>query len=225
MAEGTAEDRVQRTRSWGRWIGAAWSLAMAGCWLERGGTLEVGLRGGGDALGTATTGGAAPGNGSPGGGATGGQGGTSAIATVVTAGGGCVPACDGKQCGDDGCGASCPPGCGANETCQAGQCACSTVSCLGTCCASGQACFANACCTPACAGKQCGDDGCGASCADCPPGNVCTGSGQCICKPFCPPGSCDADDGCGSLCECPPTKICVAGTCENPPIGVGGGPP
>jgi hypothetical protein len=34
-----------------------------------------------------------------------------------------VPACSGKQCGSDGCGSSCAPGCSGNETCNgSGQC-------------------------------------------------------------------------------------------------------
>ncbi|RJO70448.1 MAG: choice-of-anchor D domain-containing protein [Myxococcales bacterium] len=35
----------------------------------------------------------------------------------------CATECDGKQCGPDGCGGTCAPGCGANETCNPdGQC-------------------------------------------------------------------------------------------------------
>jgi hypothetical protein len=35
----------------------------------------------------------------------------------------CTPKCDGKQCGDDQCGGTCPPGCEEDETCDgAGQC-------------------------------------------------------------------------------------------------------
>jgi hypothetical protein len=45
-----------------------------------------------------------------------------------TAGSGCIPDCTGKQCGDDGCGMPCPPGCSATETCEAGGCV-PSVSC------------------------------------------------------------------------------------------------
>jgi hypothetical protein len=42
---------------------------------------------------------------------------------VATEGDGCVPACAGKQCGPDGCGAGCPPGCASGKACSAaGQC-------------------------------------------------------------------------------------------------------
>lgn len=38
-------------------------------------------------------------------------------------GGGCTPQCAGKQCGPDGCGSTCPPGCGVDQRCTAtGQC-------------------------------------------------------------------------------------------------------
>jgi hypothetical protein len=74
---------------------------------------------------------------------------------------GCLPLCDGKQCGDDGCGGSCGA-CAENEACGAdGQCMCA----------------------PSCEGKTCGDDGCGGSCGVCepdagapPPGEVDAGS-------------------------------------------------
>jgi len=35
----------------------------------------------------------------------------------------CTPDCEGKECGDDGCGGNCPPGCGVDEICNdSGQC-------------------------------------------------------------------------------------------------------
>ena len=34
----------------------------------------------------------------------------------------CVPQCEGKVCGDDGCGGECPPGCSGDQVCGAGQC-------------------------------------------------------------------------------------------------------
>jgi hypothetical protein len=34
----------------------------------------------------------------------------------------CTPDCAGKSCGDDGCGASCPPGCTSGQACVSGQC-------------------------------------------------------------------------------------------------------
>ena len=70
----------------------------------------------------------------------------------------CVPACDGRVCGDDGCGGSCGT-CTGHDTCDGdGQCTC----------------------IPACSGKTCGDDGCGSTCG------VCSGETTCnvgVCTP------------------------------------------
>jgi len=63
----------------------------------------------------------------------------------------CVPSCQAKSCGDDGCGGSCGA-CPAGQACGGGQCGC----------------------TPDCAGKTCGDDGCGGSCGSCDDANPCT---------------------------------------------------
>jgi len=62
----------------------------------------------------------------------------------------------GKNCGDDGCGASCGECSGALE-CAEGICACS----------------------PDCALKICGEDGCGGTCGACPDGMACE-NGGCI---------------------------------------------
>jgi hypothetical protein len=58
----------------------------------------------------------------------------------------CTPQCQGKTCGQDGCGGSC------------GTCPGSGVCTNGTCV-----------CTPQCQGKNCGSDGCGSSCGSCAP--------------------------------------------------------
>jgi len=91
-------------------------------------------------------------DGSDGGGDTGGStGGTTGSGSTDGDPGGCVPACDGKQCGPDGCGGSCG-WCSGNDSCHVGVC--KTIS--G--------------CIPACAGKMIGiEDGCG---------GVCSGSGM-----------------------------------------------
>ena len=83
-------------------------------------------------------------------------------------------ACDGKVCGDDGCGGSCGD-CGEYETCDAfGQCGCVDLACAGACCASPtEVCHLDACCEPDCA-VACGDDGCGGSCGGCDDGDPCT---------------------------------------------------
>jgi formylglycine-generating enzyme required for sulfatase activity len=67
----------------------------------------------------------------------------------------CVPDCEGRVCGPDGCGHTCSPGCGYGVKCDDtnGQC----IECL-----------------PQCEGKECGPDGCGGQCSPgCPEGFPC----------------------------------------------------
>ncbi|MBR58247.1 MAG: hypothetical protein CMH54_09520 [Myxococcales bacterium] len=112
----------------------------------------------------------------------------------------CVPQCESKECGSDGCGGSC------------GECA------GGSCTADG---LCDALCTPDCEGKTCGDDGCGDSCGECPTGSVCGPDNNCIsqCTPSCDGKEC-GDDGCGGDCgvcevgtECSASGLCLPG-CE-----------
>jgi hypothetical protein len=78
----------------------------------------------------------------------------------------CTPACEGKACGDDGCGGSCGA-CGA-VSCVAGACSCAGQP-DSTGCGGGRQCSGGVCATP----PPCGvfPDGC-ASALDCC-GNVC----------------------------------------------------
>ena len=158
----------------------------------------------------------------------------------------CVPACDGKTCGPDGCGGSC-------GACPAGS------SCVGGECAAG--------CTPQCADAVCGPDGCGGSCGDCAAGAWCDwfgkcqsgaatscegrcgvagGEAACDCDGFCfflgtccgdvctfcaegfpqCPSGCEPDctgktcgsDGCGGTCgACSASQGCLEGTCVAVP--------
>ena len=109
----------------------------------------------------------------------------------------CIQDCSGRECGPDGCGGTCAPGCGAGETCNE-----STGQCEG--------------CTPACAGKECGPDGCGSTCAPgCGAGETCNDSiGQCEgCIPNCSGKEC-GDDGCGGSCgSCSANEACEHNTC------------
>ncbi len=144
----------------------------------------------------------------------------------------CVPACDGKSCGDDGCGGTCGD-CGCGEVCEDdGVClftACDGVECGddgcgGTCgdCGCGETCDAGSCLFEACDGKDCGDDGCGGTCGSCGCGETCDG-GLCL---F---GACDGvecgDDGCGGSCGgCADGEACEDGACVEvagacPPSG------
>jgi hypothetical protein len=126
--------------------------------------------------------------------------------------GACAPHCDGKVCGDDGCGGVFG-GCEAAEFCHEGQCVTgwfcnpayqgSDDGCDCECgaydpdcdqaggwlmgCESWQTCDATGHCTPEacppqCADKTCGDDGCGGSCGGCP-----------LDLPACVDGACVAD--------------------------------
>jgi len=72
----------------------------------------------------------------------------------------CMPSCNGKQCGDNGCGGSC-------GTCQTGK----SCTASGLCEGGG--------CTPVIVGKECGDDGCGGSVGTCDEGFTCSNN-QCI---------------------------------------------
>lgn len=71
----------------------------------------------------------------------------------------CQPQCQGKFCGDDGCGTPCGT-CEAGTSCQDGQCKC----------------------VPNCEGKKCGDDGCGGLCGKCAQEETCA-NGACVSNP------------------------------------------
>jgi hypothetical protein len=108
----------------------------------------------------------------------------------------CVPICNGKTCGSDGCGGTCGA-CVATQTCSAaGKC--------------------EAACVPQCAGKSCGSNGCGGTCGACAAGQSCDGGGQCkaACIPQCAGKTCGSD-GCGGSCgACGGRATCNAGRCQ-----------
>jgi hypothetical protein len=150
----------------------------------------------------------------------------------------CEPNCDGKTCGNDGCGGSCG-NCGEDKTCQNGKCLayspgqscksscegkeCGSDGCDGICgyCDSGQVCKNGQCfqdttpsCIPSCKGKECGDDGCGMICGYCGPGQTCK-DGKCSgCIINCTSRIC-GEDGCGGVCGygCIPGETCKNGKC------------
>ena len=83
----------------------------------------------------------------------------------------CVPYCDNKVCGADGCDGSCGSCAGPQDKCVEGECICQ----------------------PLCPENSCGEDGCGGNCGDCPGTLECVAN-KCI-------GQCDDDnatawDGC-----------------------------
>jgi hypothetical protein len=108
----------------------------------------------------------------------------------------CVPACDGRECGDDGCGGFC----GACEDPERPFCNSVTGLCVSD-------------CVPDCSGAECGDDGCGGSCGDCttPEKPICMTSLRiCVtsCVPTCGLKDC-GDDGCGGSCgQCDAGATC-----------------
>jgi len=158
---------------------------------------------------------------------------------------GCVPNCEGKSCGDDGCGGSCGT-CPEGFSCSMGMCsdgappaqdscvnACGTSApdgscwCDDTCEDNGDCCkdVCTACgicaeCTPDCTNKECGDNGCGGQCGVCPDNEMCTG-GICIgttpLGPSCE-GFCDGPGGDGSCwCDeqCVQNGDCCQDVCEE----------
>ena len=69
----------------------------------------------------------------------------------------CVPHCEDKKCGSDGCEGTCGECDGAQEECSDGLCTC----------------------IPHCVGRECGDDGCGGECGECGDGYGCNVDGLC----------------------------------------------
>jgi formylglycine-generating enzyme required for sulfatase activity len=132
----------------------------------------------------------------------------------------CLPECEGRECGPDGCGAGCGV-CEAGLECVEGRCEPPEVCEPATC---------------ASLGYECGtwDDGCGGStalCGTCAERHFCNVSGECKCVPQ----SCTSlgrecgawDDGCGgttAVCgSCPADQICnAAGRCECVPLTCAG---
>jgi len=136
----------------------------------------------------------------------------------------CVPDCDGKQCGDDGCGGSCGQ-CPFPQKCVGGQCL--PPDCLDTAELDGGF-------TKACAGEEdCITDICipipqgGSICTcfcvdDCPPGFECKAivlnvDVVYVCVPECQPaciGMQCGPDGCGDVCgQCEEGYECQDGKC------------
>ena len=137
----------------------------------------------------------------------------------------CIPACDGRECGDDACGGTCGDApCGGGAVCVDGNCDCvdnGEVSCCGA--ASDRPCALDSCgqvtatsapcaygcedgdclpCPTDCSASECGDDGCGGSCGGCDSGTQCV-TGVCVCVPGATVACCDdarcSYDSCGGL--------------------------
>ena len=159
----------------------------------------------------------------------------------------CLPDCQGKECGGDGCGGTCGD-CPKGYVCDSGACAadCPTL-CEGHCgnqgqtgecqcgdCPEGTSCDSGHCvCQPDCEGKDCGGDNCGGNCGKCPPNYICGDDQTCepVCSIFCSGKSCTPPDlvGICSCGDCPEGHVCnESGTdcvldCELPCKDVGCG--
>ena len=132
------------------------------------------------------------------------------VATVAVQVGKCVTAptctkkCQGKACGDDGCGGDCGK-CAAAQICESFQCVDAHP------------------CVPLCVGKACGSDGCGGACGACMPPERCSDNGRCYdpsgCVPACNGRECAGDDGCGGTCgTCRSGQTCSdTGKCLGDP--------
>ena len=140
---------------------------------------------------------------------------------------GCVPQCEGLECGDNGCDGVCGECAGAQEICLLGVCACipdcdgkscGQDGCGGTCGSCGDLpmkCQAGACvCQPQCEGKNCGADMCGGNCGNCEGDQLTCDAGVCTCNPACDGLEC-GPDGCGGECgQCAgDQEVCFMGDC------------
>ena len=108
----------------------------------------------------------------------------------------CLTDCDGKECGDDGCGGICGS-CGDNQSCEGGTCTCLFTKCNTECCVEGAVCWAGQCCYPDCVDKNCDSDGCGNLCGSCSDDTYCDAG---VCKPLCGNGECKGGE---TKCSCP----------------------
>ena len=119
----------------------------------------------------------------------------------------CQPQCEGKTCGDNGCGGTC------------GNCFTQTHECVDGLCES-----LEPPCEPDCEGKECGSDGCGGSCGSCNPGVPCPPDGCCLCNPQCDGKECGPDGWGGQCGDCEQlygegwTCNAMLGTCEPEPV-------
>ncbi len=148
----------------------------------------------------------------------------------------CIPQCDNKECGPDGCGGSCGS-CQQGQECVKGHCKslCGNGTCqtdkgenCATCptdcgCDTGQVCFNNECCTPKTCddlGYECGsgyDNGCGGTvdCGSCKTHQTCE-NGKCVEQPWCGDHRCESDIG-ETCFNCPADcgLCCGNGKCET----------
>jgi hypothetical protein len=147
----------------------------------------------------------------------------------------CTPTCDGRPCGDDGCGASCGS-CGTGSVCAEGSCLCLSgyKACQGACIPQSDCCTAADC--PAGSGRTCQSGSClcpngqqdsGGVCADPPPcrgaGGSCPFNGidTSCCSNFCfgPTNGCsfsEPGEHCHMSSDCAAGGTCSGFVCRVP---------
>ncbi|MBN2495729.1 MAG: hypothetical protein JXR96_14140 [Deltaproteobacteria bacterium] len=128
----------------------------------------------------------------------------------------CQPACQGKECGPDACGGSCPPGCEQGFACDAESGRCFALAQLGAECSSGAECASGLCWLDAgeqtgyCTKRDCTDEG---DCAELDARACCAypfGYGVCIRLPV--GFECgDGQGACGQDCTGQYESACQAG--------------
>ncbi len=146
----------------------------------------------------------------------------------------CEPDCEGRECGDNGCGGVCGGCLDGDAICKDGNCClpnCTGMECgndpvCGESCGKCEEPFTcqegDCVCTPDCDGKECGTDPiCGYSCGVCDDGWGCNSSQICECTPQCDNVKCGSGfpDSCGGECGCGAAsngveKACQGGMCE-----------
>lgn len=122
----------------------------------------------------------------------------------------CMAQCDGKVCGDDGCGGSCgecmswcDPTCDLPEVPYVAPFLCSD---------DGTLCYQECC--PNCCGRECGPDGCGGLCGQCAGAQDVCEQGECVCQGDCSGRECGSD-GCGGGCgTCNDNNLCTNDSCD-----------
>ena len=114
----------------------------------------------------------------------------------------CEPSCEGKQCGDNGCGGVC------------GDCDEQTETCTNDQCVPAGGCAAEVVAVN-CQDRACGPDGCGEQCGHCGEGEMCDlASFTCVCAPVCGAQECGVDTVCGASCgSCANGSTCEDGAC------------
>ncbi len=144
----------------------------------------------------------------------------------------CVPDCEGRICGSDGCDGVCGA-CDDEQLCMDGACVDAPPECGDGVCEEGESCLG----CPLDCGVCCGDGACvpehGEDCATCLADCFCADDARCdvptrACVPACTPDCEDracGDDGCDGVCgACAGDLICDAdGACVEPPAECGDG--